>query len=101
MVQVTLAGGEGRPAKVVGFDEDKDVAVLLIDTSAAAAAAAAAPAVNGSPASIPTAAASASLSKDPKMSGSMVRAGGWDAGGCTAVLHNCFIGSPQSIHPYA
>lgn len=29
--QVTLAGGEGQPAKVVGYDEDKDVAVLQID----------------------------------------------------------------------
>lgn len=31
MQQVTLAGGEGRPAKVVGYDEDKDVAVLQIN----------------------------------------------------------------------
>lgn len=29
-VLVTLSGGEGQPAKVVGFDEDKDVAVLQI-----------------------------------------------------------------------
>jgi S1-C subfamily serine protease len=29
--QVTLSGGEGQPAKVVGYDEDKDVAVLQID----------------------------------------------------------------------
>lgn len=31
LAQVTLSGGEGQPAKVVGFDEDKDVAVLQID----------------------------------------------------------------------
>ncbi|PRW45178.1 Protease Do-like chloroplastic [Chlorella sorokiniana] len=30
-VLVTLAGGEGQPAKVVGYDEDKDVAVLQIN----------------------------------------------------------------------
>jgi hypothetical protein len=29
--QVTLTGGEGRQAKVVGYDDDKDVAVLKID----------------------------------------------------------------------
>lgn len=31
LLQVTLAGGDGQPAKVVGYDEDKDVAVLQID----------------------------------------------------------------------
>lgn len=31
-VMVTLTGGNDYPAKVVGFDEDKDVAVLQIDT---------------------------------------------------------------------
>ena len=30
-LQITLAGGKGQPAKVVGYDEDKDVAVLQID----------------------------------------------------------------------
>lgn len=30
-VLVTLTGGEGRQAKVVGYDDDKDVAVLKID----------------------------------------------------------------------
>ncbi|PSC73356.1 Protease Do-like chloroplastic isoform B [Micractinium conductrix] len=30
-VLITLAGGKGQPAKVVGYDEDKDVAVLQID----------------------------------------------------------------------
>lgn len=30
-LQVALAGGDGTPAKVVGYDEDKDVAVLKID----------------------------------------------------------------------
>jgi S1-C subfamily serine protease len=28
--QVTLSGGKDQPAKVVGYDEDKDVAVLQI-----------------------------------------------------------------------
>ena len=31
LLQVTLTGGEGRQAKVVGYDDDKDVAVLKID----------------------------------------------------------------------
>ncbi|KAL4448534.1 hypothetical protein ABPG75_005753 [Micractinium tetrahymenae] len=30
-VLITLSGGEGQPAKVVGYDEDKDVAVLRLD----------------------------------------------------------------------
>ena len=94
---MTLAGGEGRPAKVVGFDEDKDVAVLLIDTSAAAAtaaaAAAASPAANGAAAAIPAAAASpSSLVKDPKTSGSTVRAGEWECWG----MHGS---AAQSFHP--
>lgn len=29
--QVTLTGGEGTPARVVGYDQDKDVAVLKMD----------------------------------------------------------------------
>jgi S1-C subfamily serine protease len=34
-VRVTLSGGTDYPAKVVGFDEDRDVAVLAIDTGGA------------------------------------------------------------------
>lgn len=30
MVQVTLTGGAEHPAKIVGFDEDRDVAVLQL-----------------------------------------------------------------------
>ena len=31
-VQVTLTGGAEHPAKIVGFDEDRDVAVLQLVT---------------------------------------------------------------------
>lgn len=34
-MRVTLSGGTDYPAKVVGFDEDRDVAVLAIDTGGA------------------------------------------------------------------
>jgi len=30
VVQVTLTGGAEHPAKIVGFDEDRDVAVLQL-----------------------------------------------------------------------
>ena len=33
MVQVTLTGGAEHPAKIVGFDEDRDVAVLQLVTT--------------------------------------------------------------------
>lgn len=32
-MQVTLTGGAEHPAKVVGFDEDRDVAVLQLVTT--------------------------------------------------------------------
>ena len=32
LLQVTVAGGEEYRAKVIGFDEDKDVAVLRLKT---------------------------------------------------------------------
>ena len=32
-VQVTLTGGAEHPAKIVGFDEDRDVAVLQLVTT--------------------------------------------------------------------
>ena len=31
-MQVTLTGGAEHPAKVIGFDEDRDVAVLQLVT---------------------------------------------------------------------
>ena len=32
-LQVTLTGGAEHPAKIVGFDEDRDVAVLQLITT--------------------------------------------------------------------
>ena len=33
ILQVTLTGGAEHPAKIVGFDEDRDVAVLQLITT--------------------------------------------------------------------
>ena len=33
IAQVTLTGGAEHPAKIVGFDEDRDVAVLQLITT--------------------------------------------------------------------